>query len=705
MQIDFDQAKEFIHALTGKKDPVLCFQPIDDKSRNKPYVNFHSKLSAAKTKLEKLQTQGAGIFITLNETDGRGRKKANITYVRALFIDIDDYTDQRPPAFSIEAGRTGKRHFFWLPSEEIELTKFSTMQKMLADVFKSDPAVHDLPRVVRLPGTWNLKGKPEMHRLKKCTSKRFKIEEIIHPGAFAFAQFLNRQKSVDAGKRNPTLYKLAAEGRNLGVPEKMRLQLLTHFNDAKVEPPLEADELRLINKNAGKYAEVENRHGPADDFAVVSDAPESPQGEESDASKSGKYWRGWAWVAATNSFFDLKTLEDYGTEQFNNLHYHRMDKKSDRPAHYVLSNQLIERFETIVYAPGKEKRLPGDRLKRLNLYRAPDLEPKKGDLKWFYDHLNYLIPEEREKQLFMDWLAYSVKFPGEKIHYALVLQGRQGIGKSYFKQLYRRMLGESNVIEPHSDSLKSRFNGFLKRGQIVIIEELMLGGMEGGVAINRLKQWITEDRLMIEEKGRNVVNMENKFNLFCLTNFRDALRLDENDRRFFVIFSQAHHKTPAYYERLFRNLGERAAALKHYLINEHDFSREFKPKGRAPTTKAKSIMIENSRSAVETWLLEHIENKQAPFAADIVSVTDILELEELPDALQKIPRLANEIGQLLRRNGAEQIGRKRIGDRQLRLWAVRNTEKWLNASDEEIRKYLDYVQSEFEPLEGEFNGK
>jgi hypothetical protein len=43
--------------------------------------------------LLQLSAQGAGIFITVNETDEQGRKKENITRVRAVFQEDDDGFD------------------------------------------------------------------------------------------------------------------------------------------------------------------------------------------------------------------------------------------------------------------------------------------------------------------------------------------------------------------------------------------------------------------------------------------------------------------------------------------------------------------------------------------------------------------------------------------------------------------------------------
>lgn len=51
---------------------------------------LHNSLAHLFDRLTTLNDQGAGIFVTVNETDGKGRKAHNITRVRAIWQD-DDY--------------------------------------------------------------------------------------------------------------------------------------------------------------------------------------------------------------------------------------------------------------------------------------------------------------------------------------------------------------------------------------------------------------------------------------------------------------------------------------------------------------------------------------------------------------------------------------------------------------------------------------
>jgi hypothetical protein len=55
-------------------------------------------------------------------------------------------------------------HSYWLV-DGLPLKDFCRHQKQVAAKFNGDPSVHDLPRVMRVPGFFHHKGEPFMSRL------------------------------------------------------------------------------------------------------------------------------------------------------------------------------------------------------------------------------------------------------------------------------------------------------------------------------------------------------------------------------------------------------------------------------------------------------------------------------------------------------------------------------------------------------------
>jgi hypothetical protein len=113
---------------------------------------------------------GGGVYVTVNQTDLKGRKAENITGIRALFVDFDTQRAERvndllrldmPPSMIIETS-LGKHHAYWL-CDGLGLEEFKPLQQRLITHFIDDGAdksIHDLPRIMRLAGFYHLKGEP-----------------------------------------------------------------------------------------------------------------------------------------------------------------------------------------------------------------------------------------------------------------------------------------------------------------------------------------------------------------------------------------------------------------------------------------------------------------------------------------------------------------------------------------------------------------
>ena len=90
--LDHVQASKFLKLLNPKLAD-FTFQTFDDDRNRKNPTLTKIVQSQERGKLFQLHTQGAGVFVTINETDGRGRKSENIIRVRAVFQEDDDGFD------------------------------------------------------------------------------------------------------------------------------------------------------------------------------------------------------------------------------------------------------------------------------------------------------------------------------------------------------------------------------------------------------------------------------------------------------------------------------------------------------------------------------------------------------------------------------------------------------------------------------------
>ena len=173
--MDFEQDRKiFLESFPG----VKTFQLFDDsekKDRKKARL-FHCTDELPMPwilRLENLNEQKIGIFLCINETNGNGRTIQDIVKIRAFFVDLDgsplepviEYT----PSMTVESS-PGKFHAYWF-TDDTPLESFTTFQESLAELFKGDKAVKDLPRVMRIPGFFHMKGAPASMRGRPCPLK------------------------------------------------------------------------------------------------------------------------------------------------------------------------------------------------------------------------------------------------------------------------------------------------------------------------------------------------------------------------------------------------------------------------------------------------------------------------------------------------------------------------------------------------------
>lgn len=275
-------AEAFIKALTGDAKSKVTFQIFHDSDKAARSGRwFHGTLDEHWDQLVQLNREGHGIYIMVNEGDGKGRKASNVLGLRALFIDDDGKNEpvtftgvgvapftSMPPSISVQS-KAGQHHFFLLPPGE-RLEDFKHAQEALAAHFGSDAAVKDLPRVMRVPGFFHMKDPkdPFLVKLVQVSSRRYSIDEVLnaYPApptmldlpsderlARAAAYVAKVPVAIEGQKGDRQTFKVcAALVRNFGLTEEEALPILRDWN-ARCLPPWSESQLLEKLKNAEKY--------------------------------------------------------------------------------------------------------------------------------------------------------------------------------------------------------------------------------------------------------------------------------------------------------------------------------------------------------------------------------------------------------------------------------------------------------------------
>src|SRR5262249_22866356 len=203
---DKSMARDFLAGLDPRSHK-FTFQFFSDRQGKHPEI-FHGTLDEVWPQVQELNTpeRGIGVFVTINETNFKGRRTENIVRPRALFVDADGKEQAKScaaaiqacgatPSMIVESGR-GLHCYYVCP--DIPRNQFSALQKALIDKFRTDPAVTDLPRVMRLPGTLHLKNpvKPRLVKIHRANGA-WQLSELIRTLNLSLRQPATKQAHIE----------------------------------------------------------------------------------------------------------------------------------------------------------------------------------------------------------------------------------------------------------------------------------------------------------------------------------------------------------------------------------------------------------------------------------------------------------------------------------------------------------------------------
>lgn len=326
------------------------------------------------------------------------------------------------------------------------------------------------------------------------------------------------------------------------------------------------------------------------------------------------------------------------------------------------------------YAPGREMYFRDDLgggLWWVNEFNMPAFGPSSAGTAVFREHMAYLFPNEREREWFIDWMAFNLQRPERRCKVTpLHVSRAHGTGRGWVVELMGRLLGPWNCTKTKMGTLSGegssgQFQDYLNRSLFCAVEEVREGGKRYAVS-DRIRDILTENYLEVNVKYGGKHTQEIFTNFFFMSNHTDALVLSKEDRRVAVFEGPDTPRDGAYYTRLYEWLEGPGVAALHAELMARDLSRfDWQ---RAMETPAKSRMIGDNQS--ETEQLFH-EFMAAPKAA-AMSFRQVVEA--LGALSEDGPMAANiDEGQLVKllQHHAEQGSRMRAGgtgDRRVRPW-------------------------------------
>jgi hypothetical protein len=308
-------------------------------------------------------------------------------------------------------------------------------------------------------------------------------------------------------------------------------------------------------------------------------------------------------------------------------------KTTDEPWKAALrsSKWTVPKVDHVRFLPDRKPfELVRDSMGRLgvNTYIEPVRDEREGDITLFHDWLAKTLPDEGDRKIWCDYMAHNVKYPGFKIPWAPLLQSAEGVGKTAIHMIMSHALGKNYVYSPKAPELVnsgSKFNAWMRAKLCIIVDEIKID--ERRELIEILKPMITDSEIEIQAKGVDQEMEDNVANWIFFSNFKDAIPINKNGRRYSVFYSQVQTEKDIedlgldtkYFKRMRRWLLEEGGCqamsywLRNYPLEKGDIPM------RAPKTSCYTEAVRISRTPMEIIIDESIEDKVQGFRGGYVS--------------------------------------------------------------------------------------
>lgn len=264
----------------------------------------------------------------------------------------------------------------------------------------------------------------------------------------------------------------------------------------------------------------------------------------------------------------------------------------------------------------------------------------------FLKHLAKLLPNERDAQLLLCYLAACVQSKGIKFQWAPLLQGVEGNGKTFFSYCVMHAVGMRYSHIPRPDDISNKFNPWLRNKLVIAIEDVYVEH-ERTEIFERLKPMITGKYQAVEPKGVDQFLAEIVCNFIFNTNHKDGIRKTRNDRRIAPFFcAQQQHEdlirdgmTREYFSSLYAWYEHGGEAVVNEMLSTMPIPDDMNPAlgGVAPLTSSTSEAIGASMGSIEQHVCEAIAQGQIGFMDGWVSSNYLDKLLEDRGIGKRIP--------------------------------------------------------------------
>ncbi len=445
-------------------------------------------------------------------------------------------------------------------------------------------------------------------------------------------------KSVLKGRKIILWNDIDADGKGLEQFEKLCLHLKSEYNcnaalvklptfkQIKAEIISEIPDYYKYKKDKQSYdlgdKLISSWEGKLQDMVKDTYVPE-PRAEI-EYSCIEKDLKQYCYITETEKiYYCLKTKRFIKKEAINQL-YKRDEHLEGLATNYLQRNncRVVDR---VTFRPGAEEFFEDKGTKYLNKYEIPKyyhLKPAAD----YKDNPNFTIiryhiknvlanGDETNFRRLEDIIASDLRHPHKNRKYMVVFNSSQGVGKSWFFDVLRKLYGVSNCVELSFKQLTGQYQNFLFNHCYLFVNEIESSGFDDRGRRASLKTLVDGETHYVEIKNVDLQEMNCHYTIWGATNETIPMFMAEKERRtFYLEISKTKDEIeaidPDYYAKLWKAKDDETAlvAAYHYYRYDHVTAKDF-TLTHAPETEAKLELIEASRPQYQKYIDKIVEQR------------------------------------------------------------------------------------------------
>lgn len=335
-------------------------------------------------------------------------------------------------------------------------------------------------------------------------------------------------------------------------------------------------------------------------------------------------------------------------------------------------------------------------LRIFNLYNPPLHPERGGEVDTILEFIAHLVPDQAEREIFLDWHAMKVARPELPMHGLVMVTPEFGTGRGTWLQVLSRLFGHHYVARVELHQLigqggQADYNDFRADSLIIEVPEALEEKEDitrykvRHVAYERIKNICEPQPTRVKIQRKYGVNNFQKIHssLIICSNHSDALAIPPGDRRLIILRNTETRLVDAparLRERVFAWMDEPSniGALQRYLL-DRALTCTYDPLGDPPMTIAKQQMVDESESDMDLMWHAFVDQAEGELCtpqqwrafANARRYADHYDVPSNFDGACNV--ILQERGRRIASIGKKQI---KIDGAPYRVWILRNFDHW-----------------------------